>query len=371
MNIQNVERVEVYYKNRYVGLISKKEDGSTSFIYSSAWLENGFSISPFLLPLQSKEFICDDYLIGFIFGVFQDCLPDSWGNYLTDKYLANKGINPNHISSLTRLTLLNDDSLGALTFKPCFLEKFSDQFKDFDNIKRFIDELFTEDKDFDEKMFDLYHKGSPTGGSRPKVNYCFDNDEYIVKFPSKWDEPECGYKEFQMNELARKCGLNVPDFKLVPSKECKGYFATKRFDRVNGEKVHVISLAGLFNLDPSLSQIHYKGFLQTVKALCPIDLEEAIRRMVFNYLIDNKDDHPRNFSFVYDESNDCYRLAPFFDITSTPTINEHMMQVNGKDNPSIEDFLADVTSIGFNKKRFLEIFEELKNIVKEVYPTRY
>ena len=365
MNILNVDKVSVFHKNKHVGTIFQENNGSTTFIYTSEWLRDGFSISPFLLPLEDKEFRCDDYLIGFMFGVFNDCLPDSWGRYLVDKYLVSLGINPRDVSLLQRLTLLGEDSLGSLSFKPLFDLSKQKEIDDFDKIKQLIDELENKDKDFDADVFDLYHKGSPTGGSRPKVNYKFDNGEYIVKFPARYDNKNFGFEEFKMNELARKCGLNVPDFKLVKSNECKGYFATKRFDRVNGERIHVITLAGIFDLDPGLSQIHYKGFLQTVRALCPQDLEEAIKRMVFNYLIDNKDDHPRNLSFFYDEKNNEYRLSPFYDITSTPKISEHMMQVNGKDNPTLEDFLVDVQSVQFSKEKFLKIYKELSAIVKK------
>lgn len=363
MNIQNVDKVSVFLKDKHVGTIFQNRDGSTTFVYSSEWLRDGFSISPFLLPLEDKEFHCNDYLTGFMFGVFVDCLPDSWGQFLVDKYLATLGINPRDISPLQRLTLLGKDSLGALSFKPLFEHSKQTKIDDFDKVRQLIDELETKDKDFDEDLFDLYHKGSPTGGSRPKVNYKFNDGDYIVKFPAIYDSKNIGFEEFKMNELARKCGINVSDFKLVYSKVCKGYFATKRFDRVDGERLHVITLAGLFNLDPGLSQIHYKGFLQTVRVLCPEDLEETIKRMIFNYLIDNKDDHPRNFSFIYDEKNKRYRLSPFYDITSTPKISEHMMQVNGKDNPTVDDFVADVTAVGFDKEKFLKIYKELSKII--------
>ena len=228
-----------------------------------------------------------------------------------------------------------------------------------------IHSLDEDDKNFDETYFDLYHKGSSTGGSRPKINYKFDDGEYIVKFRSRYDGKDKGLEEYKLNLLAKKCNLNVPNCKLIPSRICDGYFATKRFDRIGNDKVHVISLAGLFNLNPTLSQIHYRGFLQTVRALCPEDLEEAVKRMIFNYLIDNKDDHPRNFSFLYNEQEHKYRLAPFFDITSTPEINEHMMQVNGKDNPTIDDFIEDGKAVGLQKSRIISIFNELKEVIEK------
>ena len=363
MKIENINKIEVYYKDKHVGLLIQNGDSTCSFVYTYEWLENGFTISPFKLPLEDKEFICDDYLVNYMFGVFYDCLPDSWGNYLVDKYLISQGINPRNVSLLQRLTLLGEDSLGALSFKPNFEEKNTENANDFDEIKKKIEELEKGDRQFDEDLFDLYHQGSPTGGSRPKVNYSFDDGEYIVKFPSKVDDKNIGLSEYKMNELAKKCGLNVPEHKLIPSKVCKGYFATKRFDRVNGTRKHVISLAGLFDLDSSLSQIHYKGFLQTVKVLCPQDIEEAVKRMIFNYLINNKDDHPRNFSFIYDEEINQYRLAPFFDITSTPYINEHMMQVNGKDSPELEDFINDAKAGGLSKEKTIKIYNDLKKII--------
>ena len=365
MNLKSINKLDVYFKDELVGYLIDNGDSTHSFSYSNNWLKNGFSISPFKLPLENKTFLCEDYLINGMFGVFYDCLPDSWGNKLIDSFLSKNGVDIRNVTLLQRLSLLDQYSLGALSFKPSLNERFNIlDIKEFDEIyekiKTFIKEDITED-------LDLYHYGSSTGGSRPKINYFINNDLYIVKFPSSLDPLTIGEEEYKLNLLARECGLNVPDCKLLKSKTSKGYFATKRFDYNNGNKKHVISLAGLFDLNPSLSQIHYLGFLQTVKVLCPEDLEEAVKRMIFNYLINNKDDHPRNFSFIYDEENNKYRLSPFYDITSTPKIKEHMMQVNGKDEPELEDFVADAKKAGFSEKEVTKIYDDLKSIIGNLY----
>lgn len=360
--MKRIKKLDVFYKERLVGHLLENDDLTHSFFYSSKWLESGFSISPFKLPLEAREFVCSDYLINSMFGVFYDCLPDSWGNRLIDSFLSKQGINPSELSLLHRLSLLDKYSIGALSFKPSLTENFSFvDIEDFDKLYSEIETFIKEDTFGD---LDLYHYGSSTGGSRPKINYFIDDDLYIIKFPSKVDSKDIGKNEYDLNILAKKCGICVPNCILLPSKTCSGYFATKRFDYDKGTKKHVISLAGLFDLNPSLSQIHYLGFLQTVRALCPEDLTEAIKRMIFNYLIGNKDDHPRNFSFVYDEETQKYRLSPFYDITSTPNIKEHMMQVNGKDEPTLDDFIVDVKKVGINENEFLKIYNDLKNILK-------
>lgn len=363
MKLIDINKVDVYFKDKLVGHLFDNGDSTHSFSYSDNWLRNGFSISPFKLPLEKKIFTCSDYLVNGMFGVFYDCIPDSWGNKLIDSFLSKQGIDIRKVTLLQRLSLLDKYSLGGLSFKPSFNEKIDiSSINEFDKVYKKIKLFLNEDIVND---LDLYHYGSSTGGSRPKINYLIDNNLYIVKFPSSLDPLSIGEDEYKMNLLAKECGLDVPDCKLLNSKITNGYFLTKRFDYDNGEKKHVISLAGLFDLNPSLSQIHYLGFLQTVKTLCPEDLKEAVKRMIFNYLIDNKDDHPRNFSFIYDETNKKYRLSPFYDITSTPKINIHMMQVNGKDNPELNDFIVDAKKVGLTEKEVTEFYKKLKSKVKQ------
>ena len=363
MNLKDISKLEVYYRDHLVGYLIDNGDSTHSFSYADDWLKNGFSISPFKLPLEDKNFICDDYLVNGMFGVFYDCLPDSWGNKLIDSFLSRNGIDIRHITLLQRLSLLDKYSLGALSFKPSINEKYDFvTINEFDELYSKIETLLREDSLCD---LDLYHYGSSTGGSRPKINYFIDDELYIVKFPSTIDSISIGEEEYKLNLLAKKCGLNVPDCKLIQSKKTSGYFATKRFDYSKGIKKHVISLAGLFDLNPSLSQIHYLGFLQTVKALCPEDMEEAVKRMIFNYLVDNKDDHPRNFSFLFDDETNHYRLAPFYDITSTPNIKTHMMQVNGKDDPKLEDFVIDAKKVGMSEQEVVRIYNELCQFINK------
>lgn len=362
MTLEKINKLEVYYINKLVGHLIDNGNMTHSFTYSNEWLEDGFSISPFKLPLEPKVFVCNDYLIQSMFGVFYDSLPDSWGNKLIDSYLSSKGINPSKVTLLQRLALLDKYSLGALCYKPSLKENFEiNNINEFDKLYEDIQKFLDNDTNVD---FDLYHYGSSTGGSRPKINYLIDDNLYIVKFPSHLDPLDIGESEYKLNLLAKECGLNVPDCRLIKSKKTKGYFATKRFDYEKGYKKHVISLAGLFDLNPSLSQIHYLGFLQTVRALCPQDLIEAVKRMIFNYLIGNKDDHPRNFSFIYDEEERTYRLSPFYDITSTPNIKQHMMQVNEKDEPTLEDFVIDAKKVGIDAKTVSDIYEDLLIKVK-------
>jgi len=364
MDVSKITELDVYYGDRLVGTLKQLADYKTAFGYSQSWIRDGFSISPFKLPLEPKQFICDKMYSNYMFGVFYDCLPDTWGNRLVDRYVSSLGIDPRKLSLIQRLSLLDSSSLGALSFKPKFnIEIIDEESNNFDILYKKIEKLIKNDEINQIDLISLYHKGSSVGGSRPKVNAYINSDEYIVKFPSKIDKKDIGYEEYSLNELAKKCGLNVNEHILIKSNETKGFFAAKRFDRVNGNRIHIISLAGLFDLEVSLSQIHYLGFLQTVKALCPEDLEEAIGRMIFNYLIDNKDDHPRNFSFMYIEEQHKYRLTPFFDITSTPYLSEHMMLVNDKINPTLDDFIIEAKKVGFPSKKTEEIYCRIKNII--------
>lgn len=365
MNLKDIKKLDVFYGNKRVGYLLENPDLTHSFVYSKDWIKTGFSISPFKLPLEEKEFLCNDPLIQNMFGVFYDCLPDSWGNHLIDRYLSQNGFNPSKVTLLQRLSLLDKYSIGGLSFKPSINDVFSISDKEnFDNLFDKIQAFLKNDSKLD---FDLYHYGSSTGGSRPKINHFFEDGFYIVKFPGPQDSIDIGKQEYELNMLAKECGFDVPECKLINSNNCPGFFASKRFDYENGTKRHVISLAGLFDLNPFLSQIHYLGFLQTVKSLCPNDLNEAVGRMIFNYLVGNKDDHPRNFSFVFCEKEKKYRLAPFYDITSIPSIEEHMMMVNDTSNPSLEDFIFVASKVGVSKQETIDIYNNLKDKIDRFF----
>ena len=130
--MRQIKSIEVFYHGIKVGTLSEYKERLTAFQYTTSWLSDGFSISPFTLPLSEKVFFSNLEPFDGMFGVFEDCLPDGWGRLLTDRMLRSNGIEPERINNITRLSLLGANSKGALEFVPCQLDKEDNSSIDFD-----------------------------------------------------------------------------------------------------------------------------------------------------------------------------------------------------------------------------------------------
>jgi len=218
-----------------------------------------------------------------------------------------------------------------------------------------------EDVEFDK----IYQMGGSSGGARPKV-HIKDKDFWIVKFPCRIDSPSISLQEYKANALTKECGINVNEFRLFESSLCDGYFGVKRFDRNKEDKIHMISLSAILETTHCIPNLDYLYLLQVIKKICAnkSDLFEAYKRMCFNVLFGNKDDHGKNFSFLYDEKIKGYKLSPAYDLTYTPYKPEHEMTVNGNGIPTIDDLLevADIMKLSVEKCK--DIISNIKSVLK-------
>ena len=340
MEIRNVKKLVVKYNGTIVGYLAELEDNKIGFQYDDDWVKTGFSISPFSLPLSNKVYLNEKLTFNGLYGVFQDSLPDGWGELLLNRMLSKKGINPNKISPLTKLTLVSGNGLGGLSYEPCQTQGESEIDFDLDEIAKEARQLL-EDESIDIDLDKIYNLGGSSGGARPKAHIKLDNDYWIVKFPCIIDPKNIGEQEYKANKLAKECGINVNEFKLFKSKICSGYFGAKRFDRKDGKRVHMISLSSLLETTHKIPNLDYMHLFQVIQNICvdKNDVIEAYKRMCFNVLYGNKDDHGKNFSFLYDEDKKGYVLSPAYDLTKTSNKLEHEMTVNGNANPNKEDLL--------------------------------
>lgn len=359
--MDNLKRLSVKYNNDIVGYLELFDNDQIGFQYSIEWLENGFSISPFSLPLIDKVFISTSSYFKGLFGVFNDNLPDGWGEYILRRYLMLKKINFDKLNPLVRLSILNTSSLGGLTFEPVQMQDQLQHLTDLDEISVIINQELNNKTHTD--LDSLYQLGGASGGARPKVHLNFEGDAWIIKFPALNEPTNYGLLEFNANALAKECGININEHKLFPSKLSEGFFGAKRFDRVGEKKVHVISLAAILETTHRIPNLDYKHLLQVVQEIS-IDQEdqyEVYRRMVFNVLYGNKDDHSKNHAFIYDDIHKGYRLSPAFDITKTTTLAEHQLTVLGNGNPNIDDLLMFADVMKLSLKRCKEIIFEITN----------
>lgn len=251
--------------------------------------------------------------------------------------------------------------MGALCYEPETQMERVDAKLSFDHLQQLALEVLSEKNEKDAAL--LYYNSGNSGGCRPKCLYHDEEGEWLVKFRHIYDPKDLGLKEFMHNELARKCGIEVPDFKLFEGK----YFATRRFDIENGERLHVATAGALLNESIDFPKLDYKTLLHLTGFLTqdPQQVETMFRLMAFNVFTENKDDHAKNFSFICQEG--LWRLAPAYDLTPVPEgyNGEHATSVNGNGNPTIEDMIAVGETIRIPRKRGLEIIEFVRKICQQ------
>ena len=364
--------LQVYYNERLVGTLAMTAGRKIAFQYSKSWIEKGFSISPFSLPLKDQVFIpTKDYFQG-LFGVFADSLPDGWGNLLLNRLLRSHKQNPDDLTVLDRLAIVGRSGMGALTYQPA--REFPKQRDNLD-----LDELAAQcqkilNTEYSDNLDELYQLGGTSGGARPKIMTSIDGGQWIIKFPAHVDGENAGKMEYDYSCCARQCGIIMSKTRLFPSEKCEGYLGTKRFDRAvdtRGEKkIHMLTAAALLELDFEQPSMDYHGLMKLTKILTnnsEMDLENMFRRMCFNVFAHNRDDHSKNFTFLYDEENDSWRLSPAYDLTYSNTYyGEHTTAVDGNGrNPGEKEILAVGIAAGMNKEKCLDIMKGIEANVKE------
>ncbi len=362
--MSNDKVLNVWMENRKVGTLALTANHLAAFEYASDWLSDGFSISPLSLPLQKGVFIPKGFdPFEGLFGVFADSLPDGWGRLLVDRLLAREKINPAQVDSISRLAIVGTTGMGALTYQP--QRRMDTVWSDMS-----LDEIALEcEKMFATKGSDrldvLFQMGASSGGARPKIFYRMDGEEWIVKFPSSADRKNIGEQEYDYSVCAKKCGIEMPETRLLPSKRNTGYFAVRRFDREQNTRVHMVSVSGLLETSHRIPNLDYHILMQLTMKLTQSyeEIEKLYRQMCFNVFAHNRDDHSRNFSFLYKDGR--WQLSPAYDLTYSNSIGgEHATTVNGNGrNPDTEDLLAVARQVKLDEKKARRIAGEVREIV--------
>lgn len=360
------KHLDVFMESRKVGTLALTPERSVAFAYDDEWLADGFSLNPFSLPLQKKVFVPKYDPFDGLFGAFADSLPDEWGRLLVDRLLLQKGINPKTVDSLNRLAIVGSSGMGALTYYPSHELTTGPAKKDYDSIAaECMNVLKT---DYSDDLDTLFLLGGSSGGARPKIFTVIDGEEWIIKFPSAQDSPDIGPEEYRYSECARLCGIEMSETKLFPSAKCGGYFGTKRFDIQNGRRIHMLSVSALLETSHRIPNLDYNILMKLTMQLTNdyADVERLFRLMCFNVFSHNRDDHSKNFSFLYDGSKNRWSLSPAYDLTYSNSIGgEHATCVNGNgQNPGMKDIMAVADHIKLNHSKALDIAEKIQNTVQ-------
>jgi serine/threonine-protein kinase HipA len=279
---------------------------------------------------------------------------------LIDRWLTGQGTDPGTLSVLDRLCLVGNSGMGALFFRPDYSPADDDLTRPLDYYAAEVEKILNED--YSGSLDELVNKAGSSGGARPKVLVKIDGQEWLVKFRASVDPKDVGSIEYETSLLARKCGLEMPETRLFEGR----YFGVRRFDREGDIRYHVHSASGLLYASHRFPSLDYTDLMKATLALTRnvAEVEKMFRQMVFNVMIGNKDDHAKNFSFLY--KNGKWILSPAYDLLPSAGFNgQHTTTVNGKGNPTISDCLEVARLTAFPENRAKVIVKELMEVLRK------
>ena len=319
-----------------------------SFEYDDEWLLNngaGITLDPELFLYRGRQYTP---LGKHLFGLFSDSCPDRWGRLLLQRREAinarKENRRPNKLMESDYLLGVYDEArMGALRFSVDGGEHFEASNKALATppwvTLRTLEAAafsFENDEDgFEEKWLNqLLAPGSSLGGARPKATVQdTDGVLWIAKFPSKHDTVNSGAWEMVVHELAKMCGLNVPEARLETFSANGATFIVKRFDREGKRRIHfssAMSLLGKVDGESDSSYLDIAAFIRANGCKPKLDLIELWRRIVFSMAVNNTDDHLRNHGFVYTPQG--WRLSPLYDVNPVPYGDNLSLMVDDKES---------------------------------------
>lgn len=356
-------------------------DRRAFFEHDEAFLATGIALSPFRLPPQPGVIEAPLTPFGGLFGVFDDSLPDGWGRLLQDRLAASSGVDPATLTPLDRLAWVGSNGLGALVYEPELGPGEVGGDAELDALAAASERVLRGAAD--DVLPELVRLGGSPQGARPKVVVWLDPADHhvatspapghravIVKFQAKADGPDAGAVEHAYHALARAAGLDVPEAWLVESRSSAGWFAVERFDReASGARIHAHTLAGLLHADHRAPSVDYVGALAATHRLTGDHraVEQHLRRMVFNVVAHNRDDHARQVTYLLRDRS--WTLSPAYDLTcSDGPGGEHAMALAGRGDPDLDAALDVARRVGVPEGRARAIALEVSAAVLDTWP---
>lgn len=356
---------------------------SYSFEYSKDWLANNklqINLDPELMPFSGRQFPTGKN----IFRIFADASPDRWGRVLMNKrerLLAEReNRKPAKLYDSDYLLGVYDETrMGGIRLKLEEEGPFLSDDKDtaippwasLRNLEEASRKFENDEGGITNKWLNqLLKPGSSLGGARPKATVVdTKNQLWIAKFPSKNDDSDTGAWEKVVHDLARMCGLNVPESKIEKFSKLGSTFLVKRFDRNGDKRVHFASAMTVLgkndgaSADDGASYLEIAGFIKSYGAKPKADLVELWRRIVFNMAVTNTDDHLRNHAFLLTKKG--WILSPLYDVNPVPYGDELSLLVDDRDNSiSIELAVQTAPRFGISEKDALLYAEDILLTVK-------
>ena len=354
--------------------------GVARFEYDASFASRGLEPSPLMMPVREGRVYSFADLGRETFkglpGMLADSLPDTYGRALFDRWLALTGRTSSN--PIETLCFLGKRCMGALEFEPAIDIAYDPNARfEIDSLVSVASDALAEKSSFgvnlnDDKkaaIAEILRLGTSAGGQRAKAIIAYNKatgevrsgqveapagfDYYLIKLDGVSatagfrETGNYGRLEYSFYKLAKACGIDMMECSLI-EENGRAHFLTKRFDRMNGKKVHMQTLCGIAHFDYRMHRAYsYEQAFNVMRALrLPYSAaQELFRRMVFNVVVRNQDDHTKNISFLMDE-NGRWRLSPAYDMGYAYNPNggwtaTHQMSVNGKfDDITREDLLA-------------------------------
>jgi len=363
-----------------VGTLAEQER-RIYFEYAAAFLDAPLPISPFKLPVRPGLFEHAERDFAEVFGVFNDSLPDGWGLVLMDREFKKRGWDTARASVLDRLAYIGTRGMGALTYHPPTTASEEENLRiDLDALARQAERILQGSAE--EVLPALRVAGGSPGGARPKVLVGVRNDgqmisgtsdlpegyrHFLIKFPANEDASDIGAVEVAYALMAEAAGMKVPPTRLFETRDGGRYFGAERFDREGSLRLHMHTLGGLLHASHRLPSMEYEGLLKATRLLTKDQrqVEEGFRRMVFNVLSHNRDDHVKNFSYLMDRKG-AWVLAPAYDLVfSEGPRGQHTMAVAGEaQRPTERDMLRVAEDCDVDSPRAREIIQQVRDAVE-------
>ncbi len=378
---------EVWLWDHRVGAVALDDFGLGVFEYDTDFLKLGLDVAPIMMPLEEarRGHVLHSFpalnreTFKHLPGLLADTLPDKFGQAIVDAWLARQGRSSDDFSIIERLCYTGSRAMGALEFKPTVIQHLSQPvaveiaemitlIQDVITHRNGLDTRLTNDEQVNQQaLLDILRIGTSAGGARAKAVIAYNEktgdvlsgqadapegfEHWLLKFDGVSDiefgrTSDFGRIEYAYYNMALAAGINMTESRLL-EENGRAHFMTRRFDRVAGNKLHMQSLCAMQHYDFNMAGAYgYEQALMTMRKMKLSKKEQLqqYRRMVFNVIARNQDDHTKNIAFLMDQQGE-WSLSPAFDMTHSYKPGKgwtqtHQMSINGKrDHFSKQDLI--------------------------------
>lgn len=381
-----------------------QEKSYVSFEYDKQFAKSGIEVAPIYMPLSNRVYEfpnLDSAAFRGVPGMIADSLPDTFGNAIINQWLASQGKTDRDFNVIDRLCYTGSRGMGALEYLPANgpVSEVNEPINVSEMVK-FASDILNKRETVKLEMVDgltynqLLQLGTSAGGARAKAVIAWnentneirsgqiklekDFDYWLMKFDGVSkngdhgldDEPEYTLIEYAYYKMALLAGIEMSECRIFPENG-HNHFMTKRFDRVCGKKLHMQTLGAIAHIDyniPGLCSYEQAVSYMRQMNLDAKDIEQLYRRMVFNVLAVNQDDHVKNISFLMDKRG-VWKLSPAYDVTfsydaGNKWLSAHQMLINGKkENITLDDLTTSGRTMDISTKRCKKIISDVKTAV--------